>query len=222
MTAAALIPVLAMAFGGEIVDRIVVTVNRGIVTESDIRRHILAAAALNDEHPDFGEQARREAVGRLIDLALIRREMELSRFPEPTPAETKAWAALVYQDRLPRFTASVTARPGGLSEKDLIEELRNQLITLRFIESRFRPGISVTDAEIQSYYEKQILPQHKAGDGDPPALDDVRVRIEKILADQRIDEALHRWLEDARKQARIVFASGAGAPAPAKPQGKTP
>jgi peptidyl-prolyl cis-trans isomerase SurA len=204
MIAAAGVLGLAAAFGGEIVDRIVVTVNRGIVTESDVRRHIRAAAALNGEPPDGSERARREAIERMIDLALIRREMELSRFPEPTAEEARAWAALVYGDRLKEINATA-----GLTQKDLTQELRNQLITLRFIEFRFRPGVAVTEAEIKAYYTSKFLPEWKPGDGDPPPLDDVHDRIERILTAQRIDEALGRWLEEARKQARIVFAAGA-------------
>lgn len=213
MTPAVLFLVFAIAFGGEILDRIIVTVNRGLVTESDVRRHIRAAAALNGENADFGEQSRREAIDRLIDLVLIRRELELTRFPEPTAAEAKAWAELVYKERLTSLEAIL--KRSGLAEKELIEELRNQLITLRFIEFRFRPGIAVTDADIESYYRSKFLPEWKPGNGDAPPLDDVREQIEKILTDQRIDQALNRWIEDARKQARIVFAGET------RPQGKS-
>jgi len=81
-----------------------------------------------------------------------------------------------------------------------------QLTLLRFIDIRFRPGVQVTDAEIQSYFDgHQATLQPQPGTSKRLSLDDLRSQIRKTLTEQGADKRLDAWLAEARKRTRIEF-----------------
>ena len=191
----------------EIIDRIAVTVDKIVITESDIVDQMRVAAFLNDEPLDLSAAARRQSARRLVEQALILREMEITRYPAPSLAE----ADLVLEQIRKRFGSTDGYQSKldeyGIGEDDLRRSLLRQITTLRFIDFRFRPGIAVTDREIEQYYREKLLPElSKNGSSTPPpSLDDSRDEIEEVLINQRVDEALDRWLAAAASQARIEY-----------------
>jgi len=205
-----LLCVLAMAISParpEIVDRIAVIVNRAIITESDIARRIRVEAFLLGKPADFSEDRRRITIDQLINLALLRREMEVGQFAEPAPSSVEE---MLDEERRERFPDAAEYRgqleKAGLKDEDLKEYFHAQLVTERFSVFRFQPGISISDADVGSYYKSTFLAAAgKNGDQEPPSLEEVRDRIIVILTQERITTALFRWLDEARRQARIVF-----------------
>ena len=126
----------------EIIDRIVVSVGNQVVTASEVRREIRMTAFLNGADVDFGADSRRKATERLIEQKLIRKEMEVGRYPGPAETETEP---LLQQVREQRFKSNEEYGQAlakyGISEPDLKAQLLWQLTVLRFIEFRFRvPG----------------------------------------------------------------------------------
>ena len=189
----------------EIIDRIAARLDRRVVTLSEVRAQVRVAAFLNGETPAMDEQRRREAAARLIELELIQREMELSRYPLPSREEA---LPLLEQARAQRSAGPESwnsqLRRYGLNEEDLLDSLHLQLTILRFIEFRFRPGVTIHDREVEEYYRESFEPSWKRTHaGEPPPIEDSRAEIEEILTAARIDEALGRWLESAREGARI-------------------
>src|SRR5688572_25991518 len=80
--------VLAAAVcGGEIIDRVAVTVGPSVITESELRRELRITAFLDGRELDLGSAAKRAAGDRLIDQRLIRREIETSRYPVSSDPE---------------------------------------------------------------------------------------------------------------------------------------
>lgn len=201
---AALAAVLAAQ--AEIVDRIAVTVDRIVITESDILSQIRVAALLNGEPPDLSPQAKRAAARRLVEQALVQREIELTRYPAPGPKEVDPVFQQV-RERLGGAEAlAAKLAEYGISEDELRRNLLRQLTVLRFVDYRFRPGISVSESEIEEYYRDEFVAQlRRNGSMAPPPLEDVRDRIEEILVGRRVDEALDRWLASAAAQARIEY-----------------
>jgi peptidyl-prolyl cis-trans isomerase SurA len=190
----------------EIIDRIAVTVDKIVITESDIVGQMRVAAFLGDEPLDLSAVARRQAARRLVEQALIQREMEITRYPAPSLAE----ADLVLEQIRKRFGSTDDYQTKldeyGIEEELLRRSLLRQITTLRFIDFRFRPGIAVSDREIEQYYRENLLPElSKNGSNTTPSLDDSRDEIEEVLINQRVDEALDRWLAAAASQARIEY-----------------
>jgi len=190
----------------EIIDRVAVTVDRIVITTSDIVSHVRVAALLNDEPLDLSPAARRAAAQRLVEHALVQREMEILRYPAPPEGEVEA----VMEQLRGRYGSPEAFRARlqqyGVTEAQLRRSLLRQIMTLRFIDFRFRPGVSVTEAEIEAYYREEFLPRFGAnGRGSPPPLEEARDEIEEILIGRRVDGALDRWLAAAAAQADIEY-----------------
>ena len=192
---------------GEIIDRVAVTVDKMVITESDIVNQMRIAAFLNAESLDLIPAQKREAATRLVEQVLIRREMEISRYPAPALSDTGPILEEIKRERFPDAESYQRELDRcGIRERDLRENLLLQMTMLRFIEYRFRPGIAVSDEEVSQYYEQKLLPEYRQRRAEaPPALEDSREQIEEILIEERVDRTLERWLQQAAGQARIRF-----------------
>ena len=81
-----------------------------------------------------------------------------------------------------------------------------QRTLLEFISLRFRPGVQVSDQEIQDYFDRVVVPAARAAHpGQPVALEDFRAQIEQALAGQQADRDMDTWLTEAKKRTQIVF-----------------
>lgn len=188
-----------------VIDRIAITVANQVITASQVDEEVRVTEFLNREKLDLSPAEKKAAAGRLIDQALIKREMELSHYPLPELSESDR-ELKDFESRYESPKAFEEAlRDYGITETALREHLRWQLTVLRFIDYRFRPGIQIQDGDIQSYYQQQLLKWREQGVQPVPSLDDERAQIEEILTQQQIDESLDHWLADARMQASIRY-----------------
>jgi hypothetical protein len=186
-------------------DRIAIVVAHRVITETQLDEELRVTAFLNREPVGTGVDARRTAADRLIEQELIRREMRLSQYPLPADDDVKG----LFEAQL-RQSGSET-----LLQKDLAgysldaailrRHLRFQLMTLRFIDFRFRPDVQITDVDVRRYYERQVQTWEQSHTAPPPPLEETRTSIEKALSDQRVDYALSSWLEETRKQVDIIY-----------------
>jgi len=205
-----LLVILLLATGAasraEIIDRIAVTVDRMVITERHVSNHLQIAAFLNDEPQRLTATARQEAARRLVDQTLVRREMEISRYPVPAISDADRLLEEIKSERFPSEESFREALSEyGLDQEELREGLRLQLTILRFIEYRFRPGITVTDEDVERYYNSSLVPESRRLGAEPGALDEVRDTIEEVLIGERVNQALDRWLEQATAAARVVY-----------------
>ena len=191
----------------DIIDRIAVTLDSQVITESEVLLEIRLTAFQNGAPLDFKPEAKREAAGRLIEQKLIRKEIEVGRYIQPNPADVEP---MIKQLEAQRSHSPDEFRRAlekyGVREEDLKAHLLWQLTLLRFIDVRFRPGIQITDQDIQQYF-KQKLPEleKQAGPEKRIRLDDLRDKIQEALTDERVDQQLNDWLAETRKHMRIEF-----------------
>ncbi len=200
---------IAAASAGEVIDCIAVSVGRNVITRSAIQEQARIAAFLNREPADLSATNLRRTAERLVDVVLIRREMEISRYAASPAVEVEkileglraGRAAVKPEDFAQALTAYHT------DEAALRRHLALQTATMRFVELRFRPGSSVSDAEIDVFYRDNFATEFvRQNPGKAaPDLDDVRDRIEASLLEQRVDQAMEQWLKEARSQVRITY-----------------
>jgi hypothetical protein len=188
---------------GEIIDRIAVTINNGVITESEILRQIRITAFLQDEKPDFSAESRRRTADRLVEQALIRREIETSRYIT-APASPKALYDHLRQRYKGESEYARALKEYGITDEDIRQAIEWQLTLLEFVSVRFRPGIQLTEADLKDYYDTEIAPK-VAVSGEKLSFEDAREKIEEILTQQRVDNALDRWLGQVRTQTRIRY-----------------
>jgi len=204
---------VALALGGllllksEIIDRIAVSVGNRVITESQLAEEIRVTAFQNMGKIDLGPAEKKKAAERLIEQALVQREMDLSRYPLPELAdaddrlaEIKATLGAGYEAKLQQY---------GIDEAALRRHLWWQLTLLRFIDYRFRPGVQLPEADVREAYDQQVSKWREQGVTPIPAFEDARPEIEQTLTDQHVDQALDRWLGDTRTQVEIRFHEGA-------------
>ena len=209
LAAFALLYLPAACTAGEVIDCMAATVGRGVITRSAIFEQARITAFLNREPVDLSAVNLRRTAERLVDVALIRREMEISRYTSAGAEEVDKILAGLRAGRnavAPEdFAAALAAYQ--IDEAALRRYLTLQTETLRFVELRFRPGSAVSDGEVELFYRENFAPEFtRVNPGKlPPELDDVRDRIEASLLEQRIDQAMEQWLKEARSQTRVTF-----------------
>jgi hypothetical protein len=189
----------------EIIDRIAISVGNQVITEGQVEEEIRLTALLNHEKPDFSVAERKKAASRLIEQALVKRDMDLSRYPLPAPSEAEASLHEVKLTYAPESLYQQKLRECGISEDALQGRLLWQLTLLRFIDYRFRPAIQIPDADVKTFYDQELVKWRQEGVQSIPTLEESRVNIEEILTQQRIDQALDAWMTETRKQVKINY-----------------
>jgi len=178
----------------ETLDRIAVSMGKDVITESQVIVDLRVAAFLERKPLDLSGAAKRQSAQRLVDQLLILREAEDSHVTLPA---TEAAAGLVtpyaaesgYKADLERY---------GISEGDLAAHLLAGLRALTFTDLRFRPDVQVSTEDVRIYYDRLVK---QPG----PSFDDSRAQIEKLILEERVIEALDKWLETARTAARVQY-----------------
>lgn len=200
-----LLPTPCLSLQGEVIDRIAITVGNQVITESQIGEELRVTAFLNHVPLDLSLASRRQAAARLIEQALVRREMELSLYPAPSSddANTSLKALQAMYPSVEQYEKEL--KDYGLTEDSLKRHLLWQLTLLRFVDFRFRPGIQIPDSDVQAYYQQQRSEWQKKGIQPAPSLEEARSQIEEILTQRGIDQALDRWMMDAQTQVMIRY-----------------
>jgi peptidyl-prolyl cis-trans isomerase SurA len=196
----------AAAVAGDIIDRIVATVNGHIILQSDWDDDVRYEAFIGGRPLDrITGDDRKSALDRLIDQELLREQVRASdslaaaedvtrhidqirkQYPE---AETESgWA-----DTLGRY---------GLTLEDLKKRLAIQLELTRLVEARLRPGVNIDSKSVESYYNQELLPQlRQAGAKDVP-LNEVTPEIKELLTQEKVNQLLVAWLQNLRSGSEI-------------------
>ena len=211
--------VLALAgsslLAGDIIERVVATVNNRPILQSDWDEEVRYEAFVNQRALSTLTGAdRKAALDRLIDQELLRQQIKededegvLKTSPphmgKRLQAIRKKFAGAenqaVWQADLNRY---------GLREEDVVRHIGLQARLERLIDVRLRPTIHISHSSIESYYQQQLLPElRKAGVKDVPLVE-VSPQIEELLTQRRMNELLASWLHDLRSQSHIKMGAG--------------
>jgi SurA N-terminal domain len=192
---------------GQVVDRMVAVVNKRVILESELDQatrveFLMAGKPLERVTPSD----RSATLDRLIDRALLDQQIIHSEMLEPSAGELSERITDL-RAQLPGSSSDEAWKKllneYGLSQQDIEETLKSQLRILRFVDLRFRGLVRIDHNAVESYYREKLLPQLRAQGAAEPALADVSDKIEKVLAEQSIDEMMSRWLDTLRGQAHI-------------------
>jgi hypothetical protein len=186
----------------EVIDRLALAVGDEIITEQQILAYLRTAAFLNGETVITNAASRRRMAQKLIEVTLIRAEMQSNRYPLPSEEAVDAMEAAVRQQRFANSAAQMQEAMTryAISRGELRTSLRFQLAVVTFVDFRFRPGVQIAEEDLTDYYEYEM--KTEAG---KPKIDFVRARssILELLTQQRIDNLLDRWLNQTEAQTRI-------------------
>ena len=179
--------ILTLAATAAVVDRVAVVVGNHVITESEVQAELRLTAFLNNEPLDLSGKARREAAERLVDQELIRNEMKVGQYPQPTDADVDKTLRQFRSERyssLPLFREALEKY--GITETQLRDHLRWQLATLQFTDMRFQPGMSAP-----------------AKTGADQSANRVREGVE--TPGDAVEREMDAWLKETRGNTKIRF-----------------
>jgi hypothetical protein len=194
--------------GAEEIDRVIAAVNGKIIAESDLRlaRNLNVLLVFGRQGQE-SEPSRDEQISRLIDLELIRQELE--NFPLD-PGEHNLIESRV--EELKSGYAEIGGiepimRRLGLRADELQTYLHLQASIFRFVNLRFRPFVSVAQEEVLSYYRDKFVPRLQNAKTPAPPVEQVSSAIEDILKEEKVSAALDNWIKEIREHSRIEYFS---------------
>lgn len=188
---------IAVAAHAEIVDRIVATVGRAVITDSQLRRSLRVSAMLARTPLNESQAVWEEARNRMIEQALVKEEIRISRYPVAQPDEVRVALEQV-RSQLGGDAAYINAlREYRLTEDELSKDLGWRLSFARFLAYRFRPSVQITDEALLAYYANWTP------DGAKPAFEAARERVEAAYVEAEAVRFLDQWLRETRQQTRI-------------------
>ena len=190
----------------EIIDRIAVSVGNRVITTSDIDREIRITALLNGTQPDFSKAGKEATADRLIEQKLIRQELESSNYQMPDPGEVEPVLEKFKKEHYANEAEFRTALDAyGVTEQDVKDALLWQRAVLLFINARFRPSVDVGDKEVEEYLRKQVAAARAARPDEALDLEELRSQAEEAITAKRVDEAMNKWIEEARRRTRVYI-----------------
>ena len=207
----------AAAFAGDIIERVVATVNNRPILQSDWDEEVRYEAFVNHRPLAHLTAAdRKAALDRLIDQELLRqqiRENEEEGLLKTSPHDIEKRLQEIrkqYPGAEKAATWEADLRSYGLRQEDVARHIALQARLERLIDVRLRPTIHIPHSSIETYYQQQLLPElRKAGVKDVPLVE-VSHRIEELLTQRKMNELLAAWLHDLRSQSDIQMGAAAG------------
>ena len=190
---------------GEILDRMIATVNGHAILQSDWEGEIHYECFMSGRPlRDLTAEDRRTVFERLIDQELLRAQMSSNDF-KPASNDEIAKEVEVLKQGYPHEHGgeswSAALSRYGITEADVVAHAAMEVNSLRLVDARLRPSIQIDAATIENYYKKELLP--KIPKGQQPSLEEASPKIRELLIQQQMNELLSSWLDSLRSQAQI-------------------
>ncbi len=202
------------ARAGEVIDRIVATVNGHIILQSDWNDALRYEAVLSARPLSlFSDDDRRAVLDRLIDQELLSEQMKSASFQhasEPDAAPQVAEARKLYPEATSDQGWQQILSRFGLTEKALIEHVQEQIDLMRLVDAHLRPAVQIDSKSIEAYYRDKFVPELKqTGSGDVP-LADVSAKIRELLTEEKVSELMVSWLQSLRSESKVSLPGADG------------
>jgi hypothetical protein len=192
-------------------DQVLAIVNGDLILESDLDQE-----RRFEEVQPYREAAatptRERMLERMIDRALILQQSQLQPQDEIPDANVNKEIDELRKS-IPASRALHTETKAGwdsylaahgFTEDEFQQRWRQRMQVLAFIEQRFRMGIKIPPADIESYYRTTLLPQYAAQHAVAPPLAVLSDRIQEVLLSQQVSNLLGDWLKSLRAQGNVV------------------
>ena len=205
---------------GEVLDRIVTTVNGHVILQSDWQEEICYESFVSGRPlTAVTAQDRKDSLDRLIDHELLREQMSGVEFKATTAEEVEKQFEMVKGDYAQAHGAqpwSETLASYRLTEADIKSHITLELTQLRLVDAHLRPAIQVDAVEVEAYYKEHLT--SPAAGTQQISLQQATPRIRELLIQEKINQSLSSWLESLRSQAeiRMFLSDSSGAQGPAQ------
>ncbi|HYL15434.1 MAG TPA: SurA N-terminal domain-containing protein [Terriglobales bacterium] len=197
----------ACAYAGNIIDRIVATVNGHIILQSDWDEALSYEAFVNGRPLNqVTLEDRKAALDRLIDQELIRQQIHPADFRHPSAADVDRRIEDIRKEHsevVDELTWKAALQLCGLSESELRQKVTAELEEMRMVDAHLRPSVQVDARSVESYYRDKLLPELRASGAKEVSLIEVAPKIKELLAQQKMNDLLITWLRSLRAESSI-------------------
>ena len=203
----AFLAIATLARAGDIIDRIVATVNGRCILQSDWEDAARYEALVGGRPLDhITAEDRKSALDRLIDQELLREQVRASDLPESFPEELARRIAEIRKQYPGAETEEgwgAMLAHYGLTLDDLKKRLALQLDLMGLVDARLRPNIEIDSKSVESYYNQELLPQLRQSGAQDVPLVEVTPKIKELLTQQKMNQLLTAWLQNLRSGSEI-------------------
>jgi peptidyl-prolyl cis-trans isomerase SurA len=207
---------LPLAYAGDVIDRIVATVNGHIILQSDWDEALCYESVLSGRALSlFTEEDKRAVLDRLIDQELLDEQMKSASFKHASEAEAAAEisdARRLYPDAVSDEGWRARLALYGLTEKALLAHVRQQIDLMRLVDAHLRPTVQIDSKSIEAYYRDKFVPQLKQAGAQEVPLADVSGKIRELLTQEKVSELMVSWLQSLRSESKVSVAGLSEAP----------
>ncbi len=195
---------------GTQLDRVVAIVNDDLILDSDVNEELRLQAF--DPYRTQSEISPTRAIERLINRALILQQLKLQPLEQPSDAEVNKQIDELRKDIPACSRYQCLTKAGwdrfladhGFTEASFFTRWKERMTVLSFIEDRFEVGVTIKPEQIQSYYEKTLVPEYERQHAPAPKLEAISSQIREVLLQQQISNLLQDWLKSLRAQGSVV------------------
>jgi len=186
-----LLPVFQIISGAqvpqaEVIDRMVAVVDGEVVTAGDIEDY----RSLAEYFGDMVSASDDVILNQIIEDMLIARQ--IAQFPGNAIREAE----------LDTYLTGL-GEPGELDPALIRQEARRRLELERYYQSLTR-SLGASDEEVRAVYENEFVPQmRERGEGEIPALAQVRAEIQAIVVAGKLDEEISIRLDNLYRRYRV-------------------
>jgi len=192
---------------GEVIDRIVATVNGNIILQSDWNdalryEALLSARSVND----FTEDERRAVLDRLIDQELLAEQMKSALFQHASEEDAAAQVARtrsLYPAAATDDGWKLVLGRFGLTEKALVSHVQQQIDLMRLVDAHLRPAVQIDSKSVETYYREKFVPQLRQSGAGEVSLDQVSGKIRELLTEEKVSELMVSWLQSLRAESKV-------------------
>lgn len=196
---------------GTELDRVVAIVNDDLILDSDVNEE-LRLQAFDPYRTRSEKLSGNRALERLINRALIIQQLKLQPEDQPSDADVNRQIDQLRRDIPACAQYHCETKQGwdhflsdnGFTEASFFARWKERMAVLSFIEDRFQMGVNITPQQIQTYYDKTLLPEYARQHAPAPKLNTITKQIREVLLQQQISNLLQDWLKSLRAQGSVV------------------
>jgi len=189
------------------VDRIVARIEDDIVLQSQVRE-LGAFQKLVDGHAESDDKLLEE----LIEQWMVETEATASHFPQPAQSEVDRELTRLREHFADPETYASRLNELGLSAAQVRQLLSRQIYVERYVDYKFRPSVQIEPADIDAYYQKELLPELAKNNQPAPHRAEVEEQIRELLIQRGISEMTAKWLDDAKSRLKIEIETAGAKP----------
>ena len=202
------------AFGGSappqsarVVDRIVARVEDDIILQSQVRelgafQQLIEGQAESDD----------KLLEELIQQWVVETEATASHFPQPAQSEVDRELARLREHFANPENYVSRLNELGLSATEVRQLLSRQIYVERYLDYKFRPTVQVESADIDAYFQKELLPELAKNNQPAPDRAAVEDQIRELLVQRGISNLTAKWLDDTKSRLKIEIEPAGGKP----------